>query len=68
MMRGLLDLSDDGLAVTLEGAEHDHEPSESQVTLQHIAAHLSDLLRQQKDPSQFVMKSIPIGPDHSDKV
>lgn len=43
MMRCLLDLSDDGLAVTLEGAGHNHEPGEMQVTLQSVATHLPDL-------------------------
>lgn len=43
MMRCFLDFSDDSLAVTLEGAGHNHEPGEMQVTLQSIAAHLPDL-------------------------
>lgn len=43
MMRCLLDLSDDRLAVTLEGAGHNHEPKKMQVALQHIATHLPDL-------------------------
>lgn len=43
MMRRFLDLSDDSLAVTLEGAGHNHESSKMQVTLQNITAHLTDL-------------------------
>lgn len=42
-MRCFLDLSDDSFAVTLEGAGHNHEPSEMQVALQCIATHLPDL-------------------------
>lgn len=48
MMRCFLDLSDDGLAVTLEGAGHNHEPSEMQATLQGVAAYLPDL----RDPKR----------------
>lgn len=51
MMRCFLDLSDDSLAVTLEGARHNHEPGELQVTLQSIATHLPDLCEPQTSSS-----------------
>lgn len=43
MVRRLLNFSDDGLAVGLEGARNNHEAGKLQVTLQSIAAHLPDL-------------------------
>lgn len=51
MMRCFLDLSDDSLAVTFEGARHNHEPSKLQVTLQSIATHLPDLCEPQTSSS-----------------
>lgn len=51
MMRCFLDFSDDSLAVTLEGARHNHEPSKLQVTLQSIATHLPDLCEPQTSSS-----------------
>lgn len=51
MVRRLLDFSDDGLAVGLEGARNNHEAGKLQVTLQSIAAHLPDLKKKiTRDP------------------
>lgn len=60
MVRRLLDFSDDGLAVGLEGARNNHEAGKLQVTLQSIAAHLPDLKKKEKkDPVQsFGKKSL----------
>lgn len=69
MMWCFLNLSDDSLAVTLQGTGHHHETSEMQVALQSITTHLPDLC----DPKRlcsasFYTLSILMRQDYSDSL